>query len=467
MTKKWSEALRSARPKCRAGAFAAGVVAVGIGAPPGAWAAPPAAAAPVEEAAPEEASPVDPFTQIKDLDARVEQLRGVVAGRQPRVTVGGYIDFGFFATTGDGSGTARDVGNMFFPQYIGQYGWVFYGDLLSTAVNSRGEVADLGALPGVTRYDGIHSRGAPGFILNEVNLTLTSGLGESAIATASVNFAPRTGSNFALGDAFDVDLAQLEWMPTSSQRTSIFVGKFDSVIGIEYRERKASQRFGITPSLIARYTTGTALGLKVRHKMGPDDLVVLAGAVTNGSFTTEQFHFYNEIDANAGKTASGRLSIHPPLPFELELGASASYGSQDRARSSGGIMWFTGADLQLHVATLDVKAQWLRGKAPGDPLDDVYGLDLHGGGYCELDWMATPLFGVMGRGEYRDALVWLIGDPMGNRLYITKSWRATVGLRFAISDRIVVKAEFLDNGEYGGVPQVKNNVFTSSLLLIN
>ncbi|HVZ71937.1 MAG TPA: hypothetical protein VHJ20_06140 [Polyangia bacterium] len=429
----------------------------------------PAAPAPVDTTpdAPDDATPVDPIAQLHDMEARIEQLRSVVVGRQPRVTVGGYIDFGFFVPEGDGTGVARDVGNMLFPQYAGQYGWVFYGDLLAPAVNSRGEVADLGQLPGVTRFDSVHSQGAPGFIVNEVNLTLTSGLGESAVATASVNFMPRSGSNFSLGDFLDVDLAQLEWMPTASQRTSIFVGKFDSVLGIEYRERKAAQRFGITPSLIARYTTGTALGLKVRHKMGPDDLFVVAAAVTNGSFTTEQFHFYDEIDTNVGKTISGRLSLHPPTPFELELGASGSWGSQDRARSSDGVMWFYGADLQLRVSTVDVKAAWLRGKAPGDPLDEVYGLNLHGGGYCEVDWMITPLFGVLGRGEYRDALVWLLGDPAGNRLYVTKSWRGTAGVRFAITDRIIVKAEYLDNGEYGGLPQVKNNVFTSSLLLIN
>jgi hypothetical protein len=110
-------------------------------------------------------------------------------------------------------------------------------------------------------------------------------------------------------------------MPTRSGRTSIFFGKTDSVIGIEYRERKANQRFGITPTLLARYTTGTALGVKVRSKFGPDDLFVVAAAVTNGSNTTEQFHFYSEIDTNAGKTASGRLSLHPPLPVDLECRA--------------------------------------------------------------------------------------------------------------------------------------------------
>ena len=86
--------------------------------------------------------------------------------------------------------------------------------------------------------------------------------------SASINFVPRTGNDFSLGDAFDVDIAQVEWLPTESQRTSIFVGKMDPVFGIEYRDRKSDRRFGITPSLIARYTTGTALGIKMRTKLG-------------------------------------------------------------------------------------------------------------------------------------------------------------------------------------------------------
>jgi hypothetical protein len=454
------------------------------GATPAAAVPTPAAAAQAtqEEAAPEEPQTIDPFARMNELESRVEQLRSVVVGRQPRVTVGGYIDLGFFATQGDGSGTREDQGNVIFPQYgrnatfpNGQYGWVFVGDLLAPAVNSRGEVADLGRLPGAEpRFDSIHSGGAPGFVANEINLTLTSGLGDSALATASVNFVPRSGSSFALGDFIDVDIAQLEWMPTKDQKTSIFVGKFDSVIGIEYRDRKANQRFGITPSLIARYTTGTALGLKFRSKLGPDDLVTIAGALTNGSFTTEQFHFYNEIDTNAGKTASGRLSLKPPLPFEAEIGFSGSYGSQDRAADSAGIMWFWGPDLLVHVANVDLKMQYLKGESPGKPsaTDGVYGLKLHGGGYAELDWMITPMVGLLARAEFRDALVFLgVPDPMadttGNRLYVTKNWRGTGGVRVVFSDRIVLKAEFLRNGEYGGIPEIPDDVFTTSLLLIN
>jgi hypothetical protein len=421
-----------------------------------------------DESLEEAATPLS--ERIRDLEARLEQTRQVATGRAPRVTVGGYIDLGFFVPQGDGSGIIRDQGNQYFPEYAGKFGWVFLGDILAPTVNSRGEVADLGDAAGVDRFDSIHSGGAPGFICNEVNLTLTSALSENAIATASVNFVPRSGSNFALGDFLDVDLAQLEWMPTQSQKTSIFVGKMDSVIGIEYRDRKAVQRFGITPSLIARYTTGTALGVKIRSKLGPDDVVVLAAALTNGSNTTEQFHFYDEIDTNAGKTASGRLALRPPLPIETEVGISGSYGAQDRARDSNGAMWFFGVDLQAHTSRVDLKAQILKGAAPGDPVDDVYGLKLHKGGYLELDWMLTPLIGVIGRGEFRDAFVWL-GDPNSpsgaNRAYLTKSWRGTGGLRFAFSDRIVLKAEYLHNGEYGGIPQIKNDVFTTSLLLID
>ena len=68
----------------------------------------------------------------------------------------------------------------------------------------------------------------------------------------------------------------------------------------------------------------------------------------------------------------------------------------------------------------------------------------------------------------RDAFVWL-GDPTlpggAERLYVTKSWRLTGGLRFAISERVVAKIEYLHNGEYGGVPPISNDVLTSSVVM--
>ncbi|HEY4188249.1 MAG TPA: hypothetical protein VGP07_24455 [Polyangia bacterium] len=404
--------------------------------------------------------PADAST-VDDLVAQqIRQNEELVANSHKALTWSGYVDFGFFAPEGDGSGYVQDIGHARYPK-LSNYNWVFLGDILAPAVNSRGEVADLGTAPGVDRFDSIHSRGAPGFIVNEVNLRLAARPASNAIITTSLNFTPRTGSNFSLGDVFDVDLAQLEWLPTASQRMSIFVGKMESVLGIEYRDRKSDHRFGVTPSLIARYTTGTALGVKVRSKLGEDDWLVIAAAVTNGSNTTEQFHFYDEVDSNAGKTGSARLSVRLPLPFSLEVGFSGSYGAQDRTTSNANAMWFFGPDLMAELGPVALKAAWLRGRSPGDPTQDVYQLDLHGGGYLEADVMLTPSFGLLGRIEYRDAFVAL--DP--ERAYLTKSWRATGGGRWVMTRWATLKAEYLYNGEYGGIPQVRNNVFTSSLVL--
>jgi hypothetical protein len=75
--------------------------------------------------------------------------------------------------------------------------------------------------------------------------------------------------------------------------------------------------------------------------------------------------------------------------------------------------------------------------------------------------MLTSTFGVLGRGEFRDAFVWLSDQ----RAYLTKSWRATGGVRFILTSRAVFKAEYLWNGEYGGIPKIPNNVFTTSLVM--
>jgi hypothetical protein len=409
----------------------------------------------------------------KDLDAKTRELESKLADLETRlqlsessrksqfpIRISGYGDLGFFATQGDGSGVRRDVAHAMYPGYQ-NIGWVFYGDLLATQINSRGDVADLGDLPGVNRQDSLHTEGAPTFLVNELNLTVNAGLGPQALFTGSVNFTPRSGSNFALGDLFDVDLAQLEWMPTSDGKTSLFVGKVDSVLGIEYKTRKASERFGITPSLLARYTTGTAVGLKARTKLA-DDHIILAAAVTNGSFVTEQFFFSDEIDTNAFKTLSGRAALHLPIGGgAFEVGPSGSWGTQDGTPDNGGKMWFYGVDAELQVSRLDVKAQWLRGKAPGDDLTMSYALDLKNAGYVEADLIVTPIIGLLGRAEFRDALM----QEGMSRLYITKNWRATAGARLIFSPHTILKAEVMHNGEYGGTPSIPDDLVTVSAVL--
>ncbi|GMU60577.1 MAG: hypothetical protein AMXMBFR34_23400 [Myxococcaceae bacterium] len=417
-------------------------------------------------------APASDADRLTALEAEVERLKqerasGAGVPQPSAVTVMGYVDFGFFAPSGTGAGVAQDFGNEAFPQYQGQFAWLFYGDLLAPAVNSRGEVADLGALPGVERFDSINSGGAPGFVVNEVNLTLRAALGDSVLVLTSLDFMPRTGAHFALGDVFELDLAQLEWMPTEERRLSLFVGKMEPVIGVEYRQRKARNRFGVTPSLLARYTTGTPLGFKARAKLFKGDFLTVAAAVTNGSSTTEQFHFYDEVDSNAGKTVSGRLSVKPFAFFdsaplgELEVGVSGEYGPQDRALDSVEPLWFLGVDVLWHLWRFDLEAQWLRGMAQGRAVDGAYGLNLNFGAYATLTCRITSLIGVLVRGEVRDAFVFLGSE----RAYLTKSWRVTAGVRLTFNQYIALKAEYLFNGEYGGVPQVPNDLFASSLVL--
>lgn len=396
---------------------------------------------------------------LSDLNAKLESLTTVVRNARNPTKLSGYADIGFFIPLGNnGIGVRRDANNAYFPEHS-DTAWVFYGDLLATQINSRGEVASLGELAGAKRFDSVHSNGAPSFLINELNQTITSGLNRSLLFTGSVNFMPRQGREFALGDWLDVDLAQLEWQIGNSGKHSLFIGKFDSVIGHEYRARKAPQRFGVVPTLIARYTTGTATGIKFRSKLFNDHLII-AAAVTNGSFGTEQFHFFDEIDSNRGKTLSGRVAAkHVIGEVTLEAAASAQYGTQDGARTVRSHLY--GFDAHVFTLRSALHLQWLRGNAPGDAFTQAYALDLRHGAYAELTHLITPRIGLLLRGELRDANTRLQTE----RLYITKSWRAVAALRVVLNTKLLAKFEYVHNGEYGVVPQFPNDIATSSLVI--
>ena len=153
------------------------------------------------------------------------------------------------------------------------------------------------------------------------------------------------------------------------------------MFGIEYKEKKSDQRFGITPSMIARYTVGSQLGLKIRSKLA-DDWLVLAGSVTNDSSTIEMFHFYSEIDRNNCKTLNGRAAVSIPVgrlyrsDDRLEIGLSGEWGTQDRATYNSDKMWFVGVDLQYLGVNYALKAQIMKGKSPGLADQGVWGLEL-------------------------------------------------------------------------------------------
>ena len=84
-----------------------------------------------------------------------------------------------------------------------------------------------------------------------------------------MQFVPRF---FGLGDGGDdtrvvVEQAFGRLVPFDSQELALSVGKFDSVFGIEYLDNQANIRTGVTPSLIARYTTGQSIGAKLFYRL--------------------------------------------------------------------------------------------------------------------------------------------------------------------------------------------------------
>jgi hypothetical protein len=385
------------------------------------------------------------------------------------LSVTGYVDLGFFVPIGNnGVGWVRDVANEQFPEFS-NYAWTFLGDILGSPINSRGEAADLGDAPGVDRFDSVDSNGAPGFIVNEINLRLDYTLADEAIMRTSVNFLPRSATqDFALGDFVEVDLAELEYLLTDDGQTSVFVGKILPVFGIEYKDRKSDQRFGITPSLIARYTTGPQLGAKIRSKLFNEWLIV-AASVTNNTSSVEQFHFYREIDRNVAKTLNGRVALGIPLggleAFEgdrLELGVSGEWGAQDNDTRSDREIWFAGADIAYQGTDLSIEAQLMIGEAPGTEDATVWALDLSPSGYLELDWQAHARLGLWLRADWRDAFVSLGSE----RAYLTKQARFTGGLRWLFNPHIVAKAEYYHNQELGDIEQFDNDMVTSSVLLM-
>lgn len=407
--------------------------------------------------------------ELAELRERLQRAEDRSERHVAPLSISGYVDLGFFVPIGnDGVGWVRDVANRQLPQHS-EYGWTFLGDILGSPINSRGEAADLGDAPGVDRFDSVDSNGAPGFIVNEVNLRLGYTLSDDAIMRASVNFLPRSPTqDFALGDLLEVDLAELEYLLTDDGRTSIFVGKVLPVFGIEYTDRKSDQRFGITPSLIARYTTGPQLGAKIRSKLF-DDWLILAASVTNSTSGVEQFHFYREIDRNAAKTLNGRLALGIPIGRiealegdRLELGVSGQWGAQDFDERSDREVWFVGADLQYQSTNFTLRGEIITGEAPGTPDEAVWALDLSPSGYVELDWQAHARFGMLARVDWRDAFV----TRGTERAYVTDQLRFTGGLRWLFNPHVLLKAEYFHNRELGDIEQFDNDMFTSSLLLV-
>ncbi len=417
----------------------------------------------------------DELEQLKEdhafVEKRVEQLMPV----KDKIT--GYLDFGFFYVQGNGSGIRNDTGFDHFPEYRGVVPeqWVFMGDPLSTAINSRGEPPALGGSRAIT-FDPIKNGGQPSFIMNSLNLSLLHGIGTTVTLNAAVDFVPRgrnpsDSSQVGLGDYIDAKLGYAEWKPTATEQygLALSAGKFDSVLGIEYRNQDAPDRMGVAPSLICRYTCGRPLGLKARAKF-LDERLIAALSITNGSNFVEMFPFYDEIDHNAIKTVSGRVSYRIPIAGQgIEVGTSGAYGAQDLQTDNSVSQWHFGFDARVDYKDLDVRAEFVQGKAQGKTDDSggniapcnvapclkykgAYGLV----GYRLFNWL-TPY----SRVDWRDAL----HQSGASFVYISQLMRVTAGLRFEIGTNVIVKTEYTLIQELGRVPNFPDDVFTSSMVV--
>lgn len=389
------------------------------------------------------------------------------ASAPAQLQINGYTDIGFAVAEGDGTSFAP--GDTRIPADYGT-------DTFATAVNSRGDVASTdsrgrfvnGFLP---RSMGIG--GQPSFLLNTFDVDLKYVPANAPLLLfGRLQFLPRYGG---AGNETRVLVEQAfaRIIPFSSQELALSLGKFDSVFGIEYLENEANLRTNVTPSLIARYTTGQSLGVKAFYRVQIPALwaaVSLNAAATNGGTLVETLS-PPDLSLSGRPIGSARLGFELNLPkVELKLGVSGMYGPRNDQHSVRVRQRAAGADLRLVIGGLSLSAEGViisqdqggadksNGLGPetvvsafdarGAYAQLAYGLSLSEGAFRKL----TPY----ARYEQRHA------QFEGFSAYTVQ--RVTLGGRLDLWDELIFKAEVLLNGELSGLPKVANNVFTSSFV---
>jgi hypothetical protein len=403
---------------------------------------------------------------LNDSDGYTPPAQG--PGAPSPLSINGYVDIGFARAQGDGTSFAP--GDTRLPADYGV-------DPFAPAVNSRGDVASTdaggrfvnGFLP---RSVGIGGRAS--FLVNTVNLDFKyAPAGSPVTAFTRVQLLPRfTGA----GDDTRVlvDQAFGRVIPFDSQELAVSVGKFDSVFGIEYLDNPANIRTGVTPSLVARYTTGPAIGAKVFYRL---QLAPLWSAFSLNVAVTNSGNFVEVLqppDASltGAPVGSGRFGYElNTAPFQIKLGVSGTYGPRNDQPDPSAKQKLLGADARVAFQGLYLNAEYVRvdeqaggakttsaGQFPlssafwarGGYVQLAYGLSI-GSGVCPLRKLT-----VYGRYDRRHA--WFEGFTP-----ITVE-RFTGGLRLDFWETVILKGEYLVNRERAGAPTVDNNVVTTSLV---
>lgn len=379
----------------------------------------------------------------------------------------GYIDVGFAKAQGNGSSFRQ--GDTRLPADYGV-------DTFAPAINSRGEVASLDAggrfVNGFLPYSmEIGSRAS--FFINTVNADIQyTPPGAPLLIFARTQLLPR----FANGTKTRVVVEQAfgRLTPFSSQEFALSVGKFDSVFGIEYLENQANLRIGITPSLIARYTTGQSIGAKAFYRYQLPSIssaISINAAVTNSGNWVESLQT-PDISLTGVPNGTARLGYElNMLGFQVKVGGSGMYGPRNDQQSSAPRQRAFGVDGRVIVGWLSLSGEYINlredsGAEPGKytgtgvyPLASGFKVD----GFYNQAAVAIPT----GATSLQTVTLYARYDRRhaefeGFGPILTSRW--TTGARLDFWSALAVKAEYLFNRENAGAPTVPNDVFTSSVV---
>lgn len=387
---------------------------------------------------------------------------------EPPLRLTGYVDVGFARAQGDG--TSWTSGDRRVP---GDYGV----DTFATMVNSRGDVASTDA--GDRFTNGFLPRsadigGRASFLVNTVDVDIRyAPVTKPVMIFARLQALPRLTASGASTELV-VEQAFARVIPFSSQELALFAGKFDSVFGIEYLQNEANLRTGVTPSLVARYTTGQSVGVKAFYRY---ELPALVSALSVNVSATNSGTL---VEALQGPDASltGVPIVAARVGYELllshvlvKLGGSAARGPRNDQHDSAVQEALYGADARLVAGPVSLAGEYVQvDQDHGAAADKLTGLGPQ-----------TLVSGFHARGGYVEAalgfdvpLSWLRHATLYGRYGRRNAWfegftpltvaATSGGVRLDLWESIAAKAEYVHNTELEGEPAVDNDVFTSSLV---
>jgi len=386
---------------------------------------------------------------------------------EPTFSVNGFVDLGYVDAEGDGTSFAP--GDTRVPADYGV-------DAFAPAVNSFGDAASTrtdnftnGFLPNSAGVGG-----RPSFLINGLSTDLRyTSASKRLMVFSRVQVLPRYGDG---GQETRLWMRQafVRVIPFDAHELALFIGKFDSVYGIEYLDNPSNIRTGVTQSLFARYTTGESMGAKLfyRFQIAPlwSALSLNASATNSGSMSEALMPA--EVSLTGRPVFAGRIGYELNLPrVQLKIGASAVRGPRNDQHDPGVKQRIQGVDARIYFWGISLSAEYSRVEQDeGSRAEKFTGAGEQffassfwaEGGWAQLSYRLPFSHGLVTgitpyvRGEQRRA-------EFGGFTPI-KVRRITAGLRLDLGDSAALKGEWLKNDEIAGAPTVKNDVVTVSLV---